>query len=246
MRIVTSLAVDDLGSTVPTNLLPNSSPDDASGNFMSDFDAMTYFSDTNDSPLLAPNAESPPKDVLNSAPPLAADVKPSPDDVLQIDLLASGAVEQTTDGSLGNKQIPGDASAECNTDTLDARSRVRRGCITYPNTQASSDTEKKDAQVDDTQNSKEQNGIGQDSGEEDKGEQQDNHNDAWVSPELFVPSLDFRIPEVNEVMCNPIFYGDSNIPMCDSGNRRRDVLEYYIGVIKYGLLFQAIPCTFIL
>ena len=163
-----------------------------------------------------------------------------------MDLLASGAVEQTTDGSLGNNQIPGDASAECNTDTLDARRRVRRGCITYPNTQASSNTEKKDAQVDDTQNSNEQNGIGQHSGEINKGKQQDNHNDPWVAPELYVPSLDFRIPKADEVMCNPIFYSDSNIPMCDSGNRRRDVLEYYIGVIKYGLLFQAIPCTFIL
>lgn len=173
----------------------------------------------------------------------------SPHTTLRNDVLASDTIDGAADGagvsSPGNQDKTGGTNAECITDTLNARKRVRRGCITDPNTQPTSDTKKSDPQIDGTQNSAGQNDK-QDNGGQDNGGQQDNGKNLGLSLNLFIPSLDYRVPKKHFIICNPIFYGDSNIPMCDSGNRRRDVIEYDIGVIKYGLLFRPHPCMFVL
>lgn len=66
-----------------------------------------------------------------------------------------------------------------------------------------------------------------------------------VSLNVFIPSLDYRVPEKDFIICNPILYADSNIPMCDLENRRRDVIEYDVGIFKYGLLFRPHLCMFV-
>lgn len=240
LGIVASLAAVDPDSMILDDFLPNSSPSDESGNSMSESDAMTSFKDADDSLFLAPDA------AFDGPPLLAAGATTSSNDIFGNDVLASGTADGAADGAgaltFDDNHIPDDASAECITDTQNARMRVRRGCITEPNIQPNSDTKKNDAPVDGTQGSTGQTGRGQaNNKQKDIG---DNGVNVGLSLDLFIPSLDYRIPKKDFIVCDPRLYRDSNIPMCDTGNRRRDVVEYYIGVVKYGLLFRPHPCTF--
>lgn len=241
LGIVASLASVDPESMVLDNFLPNSSPSDESGNSISESNAMTPFKDANKSPFLAPIAAS------DGPPLLAAGVTTSLNDILGSDVLASGTAQGAADGAgalnFDDIHIPDDASAECITDTHNARMRVRRGCIPEPNAQPNSDTKKNDGPIDGTKSS-----VGQTGGEQVNNKQkdiEDNGVNVGLSLDLFIPSLDYRIPKKDFIVCDPRLYRDSNIPMCDTGNRRRDVVEYYIGVVKYGLLFRPHPCKFI-
>lgn len=64
-----------------------------------------------------------------------------------------------------------------------------------------------------------------------------------VDPLESNPILDLELPEKNMILCNPLDYGDSNIPMCDSGDAG-DILEHMLGAVKYALRYGARPCTF--
>lgn len=243
LAIVPSFEAVDRGSTVSDSFLSRPSPNDASDTSVPDSDAMTSYNDISDSPLIAPGVKPSPNVALNSPSLLAVGVTKSPQDVSRTNLLTSDTVDGMADGmevsNPDKNQIHDGTSAECITDTVTARKRVRRGCI--PKSKARPSSHKKnDAQIDGTHNSAVQNGEGQNN-----GEQQDNHDNPGLSLDLFIPGLDYRIPEEDFIVCNPIAYGDSNIPMCDTGNRIRDVVAYNIGPIKYGLLFNAIPCKFI-
>lgn len=234
LGIIDSLAAV-LGSIEPNDVLSKLSPNVASGNGM--FDDASY------SPFLTPGAKPPPNDVFSSSPPFAADVTTSPHDVL-----VSDSADGTPDGAIvsnpGNNPLPNSASAECNSNTPpNAKRRVRRDDDDFCTIQSSSDTKEKTAEVDSTHNSPEQNGRH-------PGEQQDNRVNLGLSLDEFKPRPIFKIPQQNFEMCPTPTYGDLNIPMCDSGNRRRDVkLEektlatVTLSTVKYYKLDRAHPCT---
>ncbi|MCJ1466146.1 hypothetical protein MMC07_004765 [Pseudocyphellaria aurata] len=243
LGIVASFAAVDLGSTVPDELLSSLSPNDALDTSITDTDSMASYNDVNNNLLTAPDVKPSPNDALNSLSLLAVGVMKSSHNLSRISLLTSGTADGMADGlevsNTENTQKLDVTSAECITDTLTARKRARRGCISEPKVQPGSH-KKNDAQIDGTHNSAVQNG-----GWQNNGDQQDDSKSPGFSLDLFIPSLDYRIPEKNIIVCNPIAYDDSNIPMCDTGNRIRDVIAYNIGPIKYGLLFSATPCKLI-
>lgn len=129
---------------------------------------MISFIDANNSPFVDHDAMPASNDALKRPLQLAASVITAPHNTLKNEVLASSTIDGTAGGagvsSPGNQGIPGGESAECITDTLNARRRVRRGRITDPNTQPSSDKKKRDSQTNRKQNSAGQNGGKQDNG----------------------------------------------------------------------------------
>lgn len=230
LGIVDSLAAV-LGSIELNDVLPKLSPSVASGSAV--FDAAS------DSPFLTPGAKPPPNDVFNSSPPFAADMTTSPHDVLVSDS-ADGTPGGAIVSNSGNNPIPNSATAECNSNMPpSAQRRVRRDddddwCID----QSGSVTKIRKAEVDGAHNSAEQNGGH-------PGKQQDNPVNPGLSLEEFEPKPSFKIPQQNFELCPKATYGDLNIPMCDSGNRRKDVRleEETLTTVKYYKLYHAHPCT---
>lgn len=226
-----SLVLNDLAPL--SNLAPNPSPSDTADNFMTSNDAsgnlMTSFNDVNTNPLLAPVARPPPGDTFNDFPVLAADAT-----TLQTnDVLASGVAGGTADEAgtttPGDNPISAGASTECLTDTPNARRRMRRGCITFPNTniqQSTPSTSEVEAAPK-------------------RRIRRPNKNLPLYQPGKVNP--DFKLPEQVYWMCDPLTYGKKNIPMCDSGRGKPfdepdvgpDIIWYYSGL--YATLLRAYP-----
>lgn len=244
-RIVFSLAAVDLDSGSNPLVL-----DDASGNSGPDSRSMTsFFNHADINPLLALDTKLSPTDGLNS---FTAGATTSPHNVLGNDVRASSVALGTASGSevanLDNNQTPNGASARCITDTQNARRRARRGCITIPNTQTSSTGKEKDTQVGGTRTSDQQDEYDSElgNGRHDEGEQRTKPTDDELSLPRFKPGLDHRKPTKNYFLCSWFDFFDSNIPMCDSGNRRRDVVDQILGAVEYRILFNAHLCKLIL
>lgn len=224
LQVIASLAAVDPNSLVLNDLAPG-----ASENPMT-----SVFDDTDDAPLLASVAKSPPNDAFTSAALFAADPTTSSDDMFRPnDVLASGA--EVPDS--GNNQAP---DGECLTDNNPptAQKRVRRGCTTSPMTQQS--TEGEGAKKPETESKP-------------APEQPQLWNPDQDLPVYKLPdhSGDFGRPRQNWFLCDPITYGDLNTPMCDSGFRKRrpslgpDIqwikVSLIDGIHKFATLLHARP-----
>lgn len=224
-----SLVLNDLAPL--SNLAPNPSPNDASDNFM------TSFNDATTNPLLAPAAKPPPGDALNDFPVLAADATTLPDDIFRTnDVLASGVAGGTVDEAgtttPGDNQISEGASTECLPDTPNARRRMRRGCITFPNMNIQQST---------------QSTTGVEAARK-RRIRRPKQDQPIYQPSKVNP--DFKLPEKVLWLCDPLTYGILNIPMCDSGRGKAlgapayfgpDILWSLNGAKEYARLLHAYP-----
>lgn len=245
-----SLVLNDLAPL--SNLAPNPSPSDAADNFMTSDDAsgdsMTSFNDANTNPLLASVAMPPP-----GFPVLAADATTLPDDMFRTsDVLASGVAGGTADEAgtttPGDNPISAGASTECLTDTPNARRRMRRGCITFPNTNIQQSTPNT-AEVEAARKRR----IRQPTTKQDSPGRIRRPTTKQDLP-IYQPSNkanpDFKLPGAASWFCDPATYGHKNIPMCDSGRDKPfnapaymgpDIIWYLNGPHEYATLLNAYP-----
>ncbi|MCJ1260520.1 hypothetical protein MMC22_000381 [Lobaria immixta] len=226
LNTVASLAAVDPSSLVLNDQFPTPSLNDASD------DSMTSFlNNDNNSPRLASVVKPPPNDALSGPPPLAADVTTFPNNVFQEngnDVLASGIAGGTVDDagatSSGGDQSSSGASNACLTGQPNARKRLRRGCIPLPNIQQSTIQ----------QNPKEVEGAPKP--EEKMTGEPVRPEGSGINP-LHIPELepqlsypDFKVPKIENEICNDITYGPLKIPMCDSGRGKLPNQPLSIGI----------------
>lgn len=213
LNTVATLAAVDPNSLVLKHQALNPSLNDRSD------DSMSSFTDANNGPLLAFDAKSPPDDGINRPSPLTVDVTTFPDD--------KGTVDEAGVTNPGNNDIFESASAECLV-TPNARRRVRRGCITFPNSQQSP------AEVERARGPK-PNSDALPVPNQPAKPQQPQAPRPW-NPDQDLPvtgpltlNPDFKIPTQVYWLCDRATYDDLNIPMCDSGRGKRVGKPLYFG-----------------
>lgn len=182
-------------------------------------------------------------DAFNSPLPLTGAGVTTSNDALAFDT-ADGTVDGTGVLNPDNNQIPDSASAECDTDTQNARRRVRRDwCVVspdkkkaVPNPQSGGDTNRNGVQTDRSHNSVRPNGM----------RNHGNNPGTTLEPPTFTPARTWKIPGENAFMCDDLRYEDSNTPVCDAGIQKGDTVRIYyrFGRMVAELLY-AQPCMFI-
>lgn len=238
LKGVASLAAVDPSAVELNDLVSNSSPNDASDNPMT-----SPFNDANDLPLPVAGANSPSNDAFNSPPLLAAET--TSHDMSTDDSLASGTVIGTDGGGVTyplNDQMPDGASAECMTGTPTAQRRMRRGCVTLPDTHPRTESP--------------HNSPGQDG---DTPAIPNRPPLEILKPPTYFPSPDYKIPMRDpepeqdeelgpdgklrpaEWICDPFNYEGLRFPTCDSGFKGADILWYGYDQLALAVLFFAHP-----